>query len=416
MHKDQNILETLALITSISSSASLDDHQKLQHLLEALCLLVKTEKASIMFKRGNRFLEVVASTRPEIIGLRQPVSSDSPSCWVIRNKKALYMDKDTLNPGISFKGGYKTDVFFLVPIFSANRVMGVLSMTDKEGDGSFSVKDREIILQLAGLIISAIENHRLNERLKKQRRQLEKKNKQLREYERIRQEFFNLLVHDLKAPIAEVVANLDILSYTTKEDNLSFVEAAQSSCETMFRMISNLLDITRLENKMIQLIPERLEAADLLKEALSMIHGQARIRQISIRNAMESEETPSPHFIGDRGLLLRVFQNLLTNAIAHSPDQSTITAGYWTENGTILFYIDDEGPGIAPENREKIFDKYMQIGNRNRTQGHSTGLGLNFCYLAIKAHKGTIFMVASETEGSSFRFTLPVIQEIKDFY
>ncbi|TYT75642.1 GAF domain-containing sensor histidine kinase [Desulfobotulus mexicanus] len=414
MEKDQNLLQTLSKITNISKDETLDDHHKLQNLLQTLRELIGAEKASIMFKRGNRFLEVVAATRLEIIGLRQPLSCNSPSCWVIRNKKPLYMDKDTKNPGVSFKGGYKTDAFFLAPIFSANKVMGVLSMTDKDGDGSFSLKDRETILQLAGIIISSIENNSLNDRLKKQRHQLEKKNRQLKEYEKIRQEFFNLLVHDLKAPIAEIVANLDILSYTTTEENLSFVESAQSSCNTMFRMISNLLDITRLENRMLKLIPEHLDATDLLEEALSMIHGQARMKQITLKN--ETKEAASPLFIGDRGLLLRVFQNLFANAIQYSPEGSTIRTGYEVRESKILFYVDDEGPGIAPEDRDKIFDKYMQVGKRDYViQGHSTGLGLNFCRLAMQAHKGNIFMESSLSGGSSFRFTLPLIQEEKHF-
>jgi two-component system sensor histidine kinase KdpD len=410
MNKDHSILETLASITAISRDPALNDQAKLQRLLESLCLLIKAEKASIMLKRGNRFLEVVASTRPEIIGMRQALSCDTPSCWVIRNKKPLYMDKCTGNPGVACKGGYRTDAFFLAPIFSANRVMGVLSMTDKEGDGLFSPKDRETILLLAGVIISAIENQTLNERLKKQRRQLEKKNKQLQEYEKIRQEFFNLLVHDLKAPIAEVVANLDILSYTTTEENLAFVEGAQSSCEIMFRMVSNLLDITRLENKMLKLIPERLEATDLLREALSMIHGQAKIKKIRTEGPPEKNVQPC-FFIGDRGILLRVFQNLLSNAIDHSPEGGLISAGYEQTGSTLLFHIDDNGPGIDPQDREKIFDKYVQVGDRkDAIQRHSTGLGLSFCRLAVEAHKGRIFVESRKVgSGSSFRFTLPCI-------
>lgn len=407
MQKEHTILETLSSITSISRDAELEDTEKLQRLLETLCQLIRAEKASIMFKRGNRFLEVVASTRKEIVGLRQPLSCDSPSCWVIRNKKALYIDKDMDNPGIACKGGYKTDAFFLAPIFNINGVMGVLSMTDKEGDGNFSIKERETILQLAGIIISAIENNRLNTRLKAQRRQLEKKNKQLREYEKIREEFFSLLVHDLKAPIAEVVANLDILSYTATEDNLPFVEGAQTSCETMFRMVSNLLDITRLENRMLKLIPERLEALDLLKEALSMVYGQARIKNLRIENLMEADTNP-PLFIGDRGLLLRVFQNLLSNAITHSPERSVIQAGYEVKGSTVLFFINDEGPGVVPEDRERIFDRYVQVGDRKSAyQRHSIGLGLTFCRLALEAHKGRIFMESHEPRGSSFRFVLP---------
>lgn len=408
MNHEVSILDNLYRITEIARDTKHRVADQLDTLLHEICALIQAEKASIMMKRGKHSLEVVASTRTELVGLRQPIDINSPSCWVLKNKKPLYMagnkkapDEITCNPE-----NYRTDAFFLVPVFTDDQISGVLSITDKAGDGQFSRKERELVLHLASLTIGAIENHRRNERLKKQQALLKKKNQQLREYEKIRREFFNMLIHDLKGPISEVVANLDILSYTATEENMTFVSSAQSSCDTIFQMISNLLDIARLENGMLKLIPERLEAAELIREALSMVDGQARMQNIRLSHPPEKE---TPHFlIADRNILLRVFQNILMNAIAHSPAGASIDVRHQVTGKRISFHIDDQGPGVPLDFQETIFDKYVQVDQRTGRKRHATGLGLNFCKLAVEAHKGKIFVESDGECGSSFRFTLPL--------
>ena len=133
----------------------------------------------------------------------------------------------------------------------------------------------------------------------------------------------------------------------------------------------------------------------------------ARIRELDVlENYIETDG--DQHFHGDRAVLLRVMQNLLINAIHHSPSGETVEAGFdFMDEDTISFYVKDNGPGILPQYQEAIFDKYVQISKKQEERSYSTGLGLTFCRLAIEAHKGKIFVQSDGENGSRFQFQFP---------
>jgi two-component system sensor histidine kinase KdpD len=117
----------------------------------------------------------------------------------------------------------------------------------------------------------------------------------------------------------------------------------------------------------------------------------------------------SARFYGDRGLLVRVLQNLLMNAIQHSPEGKAVEIGYEIEaNGRIRFFIKDQGPGVAPALQTAIFDKFFQIKKKNDGRVYSTGLGLTFCKMAVAAHNGVIDIQSDGKKGSIFGFAIPM--------
>jgi len=328
MERDKQTLQALLAIMQISNEARLPFDRKLQRILLAVMACMNTEKGSIMLVRGRKNLEVVASTKEELIGKKQSLDQKSPSSWVVENKKMLYVDSYGTKEAFNNQAGrYKKKAFLLAPILLKSKVLGVLSVTEKIGEDTFSEGDREALLNIVGYLISSVENQRLNESLRKSKKTLNSKNKQLKRLEKIRAELFNMLIHDLKGPLSEVLANLDILSYTATEENLEYVEAAQTSCDTLYRMIADLLDIARLEDGSLKIITERIAASDFLSETVSRVHGQAKIKGIEIIPTLPVSPKEKS-FWGDRGVLIRVMQNFLVNAIHHSPRESAIEAGY----------------------------------------------------------------------------------------
>jgi len=167
-------------------------------------------------------------------------------------------------------------------------------------------------------------------------------------------------------------------------------------------MIANLLDIARLEEGSLQMIMEKIDPEDLIKEAISRVFAQAKFKTIT----MEPEIFPKKKFFGDRTLLLRVFQNLLLNAIHYSPENSIIKAGFNMDSEYKKFYIIDSGPGIHPAYLTTIFDKYTQLKKSKGSKDHTVGLGLAFCKLAVNAHKGEIYAESNGKDGSTFIFTI----------
>lgn len=409
MEHDTRVLKTLLAINAVSRDIHLDFGQKLNRILQEIIQCMQAKSGSIMLRKGTKNLEVVASTRPDLVGVRQPLDQETPSSWVVLNKRPLRVEDMARNAQFKKRfERYKSASFLLAPIEGDKKVIGVLSVTDKKGDDVFSIQEQNVLLNISGQVIGALENQRLAESLKKKGRALQKKNRELEKLEKLKTDLYNMLIHDLKGPISEIVANLDILSYTLSDENLTFVHTAQSGCDLLYRMVSNLLDISRIEENKLRLMYERIDPADIFKEAVARIFGIAKTKSLVIEEAIPDSESRELLWV-DRDILLRILQNLLSNAIQYSPAGETIQAGFhYLETREIEFHVSDNGPGIPPQHQESVFDKFHQLENRSPSRQYTTGLGLTFCRMAVEAHQGRIRVISDGTRGSTFLFVLPL--------
>jgi two-component system sensor histidine kinase KdpD len=408
MDKNTDILGFIKTIIKISNNENKSNSEKLMEIISFLTKITETAKGSIMIKKDRLSMEVAASTNPELVGIKQSLDSESPSCWVFKNKMPLYVNKSKNFEGeCEKKGNYCKSAFLIIPIIRKDEVIGVINLTEKKGQDCFSDDERGILLDLAGIIIGQIEALRLADELEKNQKILFEKNKKLEKLEKMRNEFFQMMVHDLKGPVSEVIANLDILSYTIDNENIEYVKAAQAGCDTMYTMISNLLDITRLQDGSLKLITEKISVPEIITEASSRLFATAKNKEVEILPMYEAAEEP---FIwGDRGILLRVIQNIIMNGIIHSGAKS-ISTGFKVENDNIIFFVKDSGIGIPIKNQKYIFDKYFH----SKTEKTSSGLGLSFCKIAVEAHKGKIWVESEENKGSCFKFQIPELKNIDE--
>lgn len=401
------VLKNLKKIIAISNDSSYSIEKKLQNVLKEITICLNLEKCSVMMPLGKNKLIVAASTDKKLIGEKQLISSNSPSSWVFKNKKPFYHDgSHKSGKPATNRDSYKKESFMLVPILNGRKVIAILSVTDKIGDDLFSRDEQELLIDIASIVINALENHRIAKALKQKKAELSRKNKTLKKLEQLKTDLFNMLIHDLKGPVSEVVANLDILSYTSQGENLEYVQSAQSGCDTLFRMISDLLDITRLEDGTIPLIIEPINPNSLVKDALNGLHGLLKIKTIESVLTLIPDTIKSP-VRGDRRLLMRVLQNFIVNAISYSDYGGNIEIGCkTTHSDSIEFFVKDYGPGISEEFQQKIFDKFYQLDD-SYGRKNSTGLGLTFCKLAIDAHTGKVYVESDGKSGSCFKFNLP---------
>ena len=390
--------------STIFANARVDFGQKLDLVLQKTLEMLQAEAGSIMLLKG-KFLVVTAASRSELIGCRQSLESDAPSAWVVRNKKPLYVCKDDKPSGIVTRPeDYSKQSFLLAPIMSGNRVLGVMNVTERLSADCFSTDEQEVLLRIASFLIGSLERERISLKLKRSQQELKRKNQQLKHLEELRIQLFNMLIHDLKGPLSEIVANLDILSYVVEPDNLEFVRAGQSGCDNLYRMIADLMDVTRLEEGQMPLLPERFDPAEIITEAADRIKGSAAARSIELRYELSAN---SPWLVADRNLLVRVLQNLLLNAIQHSPAGGDVTLSYGEQvPGRLRIAVADNGAGVPLAMQNAIFDKFVQATKRGAA--HSAGLGLAFCKLAVEAHKGRIWVESDGLKGSVFIFELPL--------
>ncbi len=243
--------------------------------------------------------------------------------------------------------------------------------------------------------------------LEEARRELAARNAELEEHQAHKETLTQTLVHDLKNPLTSVIGYLELLEAKASEDQLRMVSRCRTSAERMHRMVLDLLDIAGLEEGKLALQPEPVEALELLRRAIDDAEVAARSRNVEI---LVDDASQDCRIQGDGSVLRRVLDNLLTNALDHSPKDGKVTLRVGAVEEGIEVTIADQGPGIPTEYREQVFEKFSRLDLRGSGITANRGLGLTFCRLAVEAHGGMIWIDDAPGGGALFRTLLPACE------
>ena len=249
-------------------------------------------------------------------------------------------------------------------------------------------------------------------RLKAATDALEESYRKLRELERIRDDLMKMIVHDLKTPLTSVLATLEMLMDgdfgQLGADQRQAIADTEGKAEELLALIEDLLEVSRLEENVIDLDLQQIAPAAMLQE---MVH-EWRIRFEQEKATASVDVTDdAPVFEADKALLKRVFGNLIQNAVTHSGNPVHLNLSARRDGDGILFTVADDGPGIPPEYQELIFRKFARGKTVNAPRVRSSGLGLAFCKLVVDAHGGRIWVRSTEGKGSAFHIALPLKPE-----
>lgn len=243
------------------------------------------------------------------------------------------------------------------------------------------------------------------EQLRAEKERLAQANEELLRLDTLRHDLTNMVVHDMKGPLAEVMGNLDLITYEPlSEMQREALDLASLGAEDLLRMIMNLLDIDRLEEGRLVVSPEPLTFLDLAQDLLRKFQTVIRLKGLEAA----AEDLTSAPFDADPALLGRVLQNLLTNALGHTNEGGRVLLKAQDDqhgDGVVLS-VQDNGAGIPERFQERIFQKFTQASD-GREPRTSTGLGLTFCKMAVEAHGGRIWFDSQEGQGSTFYVWLP---------
>jgi PAS domain S-box-containing protein len=227
-----------------------------------------------------------------------------------------------------------------------------------------------------------------------------------------REDVLAIVSHDLKNPISSVILNSDLLARMSgkiagAEKLFELTRRIKRSAQSMDRLISNLLDLTKLETHgfKLDLYPERAES--LVQESIEMIRPQAAAKSITIESVLAGD---CCEIICDHDRILQVLSNLLGNAIKFTPSNGQIRVSIKHIDGKALFSVEDSGPGVSPEHLGNIFQRYWQA---EETASKGTGLGLSIAKGIVEAHGGRIWVESEVGKGAVFYFTLPEARRVK---
>ncbi|MDA8418429.1 MAG: sensor histidine kinase KdpD [Desulfobacteraceae bacterium] len=344
---------------------------------------------AVFLSEGEQ-LEVMAADD----GVHLDVKEQAVADWAFRNRQAAGRGTATLSSA----------EFLYLPMQTSVNTLGVLAIK-LENEEDFSSRQHRLLLDaFASQTAMALERVRFS-------RQAEQA-QILQARENLERALLNSISHDLRTPLATISA---ILSSFRGEAELLMGDAARrellatasGEAERLNRFVGNLLDMTRLEAGAMSLKIEDCDIQDLVGCALTALEHRLGGRKVQV-----GMPQPSPIAALDMGLMTQVLVNLLDNSLKYSPANSPLTINVQSDENWLRLELLDQGPGVAPHDLKRIFDKFYRIPIPEGAGG--TGLGLSICKGVVEAHHGRIRAENRPGGGLKITIKLPLQQTAKE--
>jgi two-component system sensor histidine kinase/response regulator len=274
----------------------------------------------------------------------------------------------------------------VIMLTAARREPQAIEAGLKEGADAYLTKpidSRELLARVR----AALETFRLKRMLEAQRR-----------------DHIAMLVHDLRHPLSSLALIAEVLQAEdlTPEERQTSVMQIRGMCAEMTRLVDGVLAASRLEAGVFSVEPRIVSVGKVIEPMLAVFTPVAVRRSV----ALVFEGDLQSQVYADPQKLRQALDNLVANALKFTPRGGRVRVRVWREDRRIVFEIADTGPGVAPEDRSSIFDRYKQ-GSRGRAAG-GAGLGLAIARGIAEAHQGSVSFDTGDLGGAAFRIVLPM--------
>ncbi len=287
-----------------------------------------------------------------------------------------------------------------VPVAREKSVIGVIVLESDQLNG-FGREVLNFVDRLADHAAVSISNAQLYEQVKRANQ--------------AKSEFVSIVAHELKLPMTSIKGYSDLLAMgavgQVTESQLSFLNTIRSNVERMNTLVSDLLDISRIETGRLKLDIKRVALSSVVEETLRTLRKHIEDKQQTLR-----VDVPEglPEVKGDKSRLIQVLANLVSNAYKYTPSGGQITITVRpdgaSDDGTpyLVCGVQDTGVGMAPEDVEKLGQKFFRAGDQRVRDVPGHGLGFSIAKNLVEMQGGKIEIVSELNKGSTFSFTVPV--------
>lgn len=229
----------------------------------------------------------------------------------------------------------------------------------------------------------------------------------LQELDRKKDEFLSVASHELRTPLTTIKGYTQLLAQTVDdlqpEERATYINAVLGEIERMMGLISELLDVSRIETNRLQIHPQSIRWSDFIRARVSAFQVQHPTR--SIRMAVDAGDAI---VVADPDRMRQVVDNLLSNALKYSAEGTDIDLEVQVEDGAMLTSVTDHGIGIPKDEIPQLFERFHRARNVSSRYYGGLGLGLYIARAIIEAHGGSIGVRSVEGQGSTFTMRLPV--------
>lgn len=417
-NKYQNALSKFSLILN----TALESEKSFFKILEYLKDIIDYDYGAIYYVNADRINLKVDNTY-----INQSINGDGQIYFDISEKtrKMLFNKESKVFDNSSsiakdIKLSNKKADFILSKLMIRETVFGFIILTnfdnkkfDKEdieileafcSVASYAIKDNELSnvfkIQLKALQESIVEKSNAYKTIKEQ-------NKKILEADKAKNEFIANISHELRTPLNAIIGFSDVLQSKIfgelNAKQLEYISDINSSGVHLLGMINEILDLAKIESKVLKINKKEFKVNDCIFEVINIIMPLANKKKISIEKKM-----PEDVFIkADYQKVQQILFNLLSNAIKFTPEEGKIEIELGKANKKTIIKVKDNGVGIPKKYQGKIFGKFVQLHSAYTKDESSTGLGLTITKELVELHGGRISLESKVNQGSTFIIELP---------
>ncbi len=405
LRADLNALNRLVEISAMLAS-TLDLPPLLNYIMQAATEITDAEAASILLvEEGSDELRFAAASGTDaqgLIGLTVPLEHSIAGAVLMRRQPCIIPDVSQ-HPRhfqrVDRLIDFHTRSILGVPMVIRDQAVGVLEVINKRR-GQFGNDDVRYMTLLAMQAAAAIRNAQLV-------RSLEKAYEDLKQLHKLKTDFIAIASHELRTPLSVILGYATFLREEAQGEISEHAETVLNSALQLSNLIESMTNLRYVVMDDAELEFQPLPLSDLLSEAYreTLPLAQAKGQHLEMR------EPPSPCYIrADRAPLLLALTNVLHNAVKFTPEGGTISLSAERSGDEAWITVRDNGIGIPPEELERIFEAFYQVGDPLTRRYGGLGLGLTIARAIVERHRGRIWAAsAGPNKGSHFTLALPLL-------
>ncbi|HEY9681194.1 MAG TPA: DUF4118 domain-containing protein [Oculatellaceae cyanobacterium] len=287
-----------------------------------------------------------------------------------------------------------------VPIHIDGTVSAVIYLRSQKSDMA-TPRERTLLQALVNHVVLILQREKTFA--------AEAKAQALLETNKLKTALLSMVSHDFRSPLTSIKASIQTLKSAgrdlSSEDAVNLLDAVDEETERINKMVTNILDLSRLEAGAWRPKCESIPLEELIGSALSAFNKEANARIIT-----KIAPTIAPIY-ADGVQIVQVLKNLLENALKYSPASQNVNFECRQEDDQLIIEIKDRGIGLSQDEREKVFEPFYRGKNLSESNVPGVGIGLSICKGLIEAHGGMITAANRDGGGSVFRVTLPIMSE-----
>ena len=398
MNKNTN--EILTLITSLINNNEINKIDFYTKILKEINSVIKAKALGIYFINSDNF--ELKGCYPENGSL---INLDNAFYNKISNT-----DKNTL----LFKEG---DFFACSKLLIRNSLFGVFAVQDSS---KFSDENISAIEGIASIISYLIKDYELNDVFKMQLKALqdsiaeknsayeiiEKQHKKLLELHKTKNSFLANISHELRTPLNAIIGFSQALGCKIFGDlnpkQEEYIKDIQISSLHLLGMINEILDLSKIESKVMKVSLCELSPQNVIQEAINILTPLFEQKSIKVKFTNNCKK----NIMADYQKLQQILYNLLSNAIKFTPENGKVNIKTSAQGNDFILEVQDNGIGIDKKYHNKIFTKFVHLNNLYTKGQSSTGLGLTITKELVKLHKGKITLESAPNKGTTFKIQL----------